>query len=249
MIFTLTDLTRIGRVIDVSAVRTDITFEEVQHLVAFVKAFHCICASPMPCVTEYVIQQLADTPDTVVTGVVGFPSGAETTSTKVRMAQDFIKMGCKELDMVINVSAMKSGCTDWVRDDIRAVVDAAQGIPVKTILEICYLTDDEIARASLLAVEAGAAFIKTGTGWGNKPTTVETIRLIRKTIGNSAKIKAAGGVRNLDTILEFIDAGCDRFGVGVLSATKIFEEAYRRVGQPLPQVNYDPIQGCMGGYR
>lgn len=228
------DLTRLGRMMDISTVRTDSTAEEVERMLSIVKTYRCICASPMPYFTPYVIRQLEDTPDTVVTGVVSFPSGAETTQTKVHMAKELIAMGCRELDMVINVGALKSGRYDYVHQDIRAVVDAAGGVPVKTILEICYLTDDEIARASLTAVEAGSAFIKTGTGWGTRPTTAETVRLIRSVVGDSAKIKSAGGVQSLDILLELLEAGCDRFGVGVRSAAAIFEEAFRRAGQPLP---------------
>ncbi len=219
---------------DVSTVRTDNTFREVDQMIWVVKAYHCICASPMPFATKYVVEQLKDVPDTVVTGVVSFPAGAETTAAKIRSARELVAMGCRELDMVINVSALKSGNFGYVRDDIRAVVEAAQGVPVKTILEICYLTDEEIRRGSLLAVEAGAAFIKTGTGWGPKPTTAETVRLIRSTIGSAAKIKSAGGVQNLDILLSLWAAGCDRFGVGVRTAVSIFEDAYRRAGCPLP---------------
>lgn len=228
------DLSKIGRFTDISTVRTDVDMREVDQLVDIVKGYNCICASPMPCVTKYVIDKLADTPDTVVTGVVGFPSGADTTSMKVFTAKEMISLGCEELDMVINVSAMKSGLYDTVYKDIKAVVDAANGVPVKSILEICYLTDDEIKRASEIAVKAGVTFVKTGTGWGPKPTTVETIKIIKETIGDSALIKAAGGVRTLDTMLEMINAGCNRFGIGIRSALTIFEEAYKRAGVPLP---------------
>jgi len=202
-----------------------------------VKTYNCICASPMPWITEYVIKRLEDTPSTVVTGVVGFPSGADTTNAKVAIAKEMVAIGCKELDMVINVSALKGGKYDIVERDIKEVVDAGNGVPVKTILEICYLTDDEIRRASEIGIKAGATFIKTGTGWGPKPTTVETIKLIRSTIGNSGKIKAAGGVRDLDTLLAMKEAGCDRFGIGVRTASKIFEEAYIRAGVPLPDIS------------
>lgn len=228
------ELLNIGRFTDVSAVRTDVAMTEIEEMINIVRKYNCICASPMPWITEYVIEKLKDKTNTVVTGVVGFPSGAITTEAKVFSAKELISMGCKELDMVINVSALKAGKYSVVEDDIKRVVDCANGVPVKTIIEICYLTDDEIVRASEIGVKAGAEFIKTGTGWGPKPTTVDTIKLIKKTIGNSAKIKAAGGVRDLDTLLEMKACGCDRFGIGVRSASQIFEEAYRRAGVPLP---------------
>lgn len=215
----------LGRIMDVSAVRTDVSMDEVNQMIDLVKKYHCICASPMPWATRYTIEQLANCPDTVVTGVVGFPGGAETTWIKEATAKEMLAVGCKELDMVINVSALKSGMYSYVKDDVKAVVEAAGKIPVKTILEVCYLTDDEIRRASNLCVEAGAAYIKTGTGWGPSPTTVDTIRLIRTEIGNAAKIKAAGGVKSLEILREMAEAGCDRFGVGVRSARAILEAA------------------------
>ena len=222
------DLKKIGRVMDVSAVRTDVNFDEINQMIDIVRKNHCICASPMPWATKYTIQKLEDMEDVVVTGVVGFPSGADTQFMKLATAKEMLSIGCRELDMVINVSALKSGEYRVVEDDIRAIVEAAGEIPVKAIIEICYLTDDEIRRASEIAVRAGAAFLKTGTGWGPKPTTVETIRLIKETIGDAACIKAAGGIRDLDTMLEMAKAGCDRFGIGVRSARIIIDEAKRR---------------------
>lgn len=222
-------LKNIGRYMDVSTVRADITREEIDEMISIVRNYNCICASPMPWATPYTIQQLADCPDTVVTGVVSFPSGAQTTEMKITQTKEAIAMGCKEIDMVTNISAMLCGDYEYVKNDIRAVVEAAEGVPVKAILEICYLNDDQIRRASLLGVEAGAAYIKTGTGWGPSPTTVDTIRLIRSTIGDAAKIKAAGGVRSLDILLEMANAGCDRFGIGVRSAQTILEDAKNRL--------------------
>jgi len=217
------ELNNIGRVMDVSAVRTDVTMDEIDQMIDIVKKYHCICASPMPWATAYTINQLKGYDDVVVTGVVSFPGGSETTSIKVATAKEMIGLGCKELDMVINVSALKSGLYGVVEDDIKAVVDAADGIPVKTILEVCYLTDDEIRRGAEIGVKAGATYIKTGTGWGPKPTTVETVKLIRSVIGNAAYIKAAGGVGDLNTLLAMKAAGCDRFGIGVRSAKNIFK--------------------------
>ncbi len=224
------DLTKIGRMMDVSAVRTDVTMEEVDKMIDIVIKYDCICASPMPWITKYTIDRLADVSDAVVTGVVSFPAGAETTAIKIATAKEMIGLGCKELDMVMNVSAFKSGDYKLVEEDIKAVVDAAGEVPVKSIIEICYLTDDEIKKASEIAVKAGVAYVKTGTGWGPKPTTVDTIKIIKETIGDGAFIKAAGGVRDLDTLLEMKNAGCDRFGIGVRSALSILHEAYERAG-------------------
>ncbi|MDT2782990.1 deoxyribose-phosphate aldolase [Vagococcus fluvialis] len=225
----ITNLNDLRRMMDISTVKTNVTFNEVKQMIEIVKKHQCICASPMPAFTKYTVDELKDYPDIVTTGVVGFPAGGETTFIKSATTKELISLGCEEIDMVINVSALKSGMYEYVENDIKAVVDAANGYPVKAILEICYLSDDEIKRASEIGVNAGATYIKTGTGWGTKPTTVETIKLIKSTIGNSAKIKAAGGIQTLDIMLEMLNEGCDRFGIGVRSASTIFEEIANRI--------------------
>lgn len=222
-------LKTIARAVDISGVRTDVTIREIDHIVAACREYHFICAFAMPCFTPYLKDRLADLPDVMVGGVVGFPSGADSTAIKVQTAKEHLRTGCDELDMVINVGALKSGMYQAVEDDIRAVVEAGEGKPVKSILEIAYLTDDEIKRGAELAVRAGVTYVKTGTGWANKPTTVETIRLIRSAIGQSALIKAAGGVRTLDTMLEMMDAGCSRFGIGLRSIVSIMDEVDARL--------------------
>lgn len=231
------DLLQIPRLIDISGVRADVTLDEIDRIASVARQYRFICAFAMPCFTKLLVEKLRDDKDIMVGGVVGFPSGADTTFVKVADAKDMLSAGVNELDMVINIGALKSGRYDLVRDDIKAVVEAAGGVPVKSILEIAYLTDDEIARGSELAVEAGVTFVKTGTGWAAKPTTVETIRLIKKTIGDAAFIKAAGGVRSLDTLLEMAEAGCNRFGIGLRSVLGIMDEVYRRTGALPPAQN------------
>ena len=224
-------LENLGRMIDISGVRTDVTLHEVEQIVAAAKHYRFICAFVMPCFTPRLVDMLKDSPDIRVGGTVGFPSGADTTTMKVQNAKEQLAAGVDELDMVINVGALKSGLYGMVEDDIRAVVDAAQGKPTKCILEFAYLTEDEIRRGAELAVKAGIDYVKTGTGWAEKPTTVDTIRLIKATIGDSAKIKAAGGVRDLDTILAMCDAGCSRFGIGLRSIISIMKETDERLGR------------------
>ncbi len=222
----------IARRIDISAVRADATLDEVLKVAEAAKAYGFICAFAMPCFTGELVRLLKDRPDIMVGGVAGFPSGADTTEIKVATAKQMLSLGVNEIDMVINVGALKSGRYDLVKNDIRAIVDVC-GVPVKSILEIAYLTDDEIRRASRLAVEAGVTYVKTGTGWASKPTTVETIKIIKKEIGDTALIKAAGGVRDLATLMEMIREGCDRFGIGLNSAIKIMEEAKAAACAPL----------------
>ncbi len=216
------DSEQINRMIDISAVRTDVTLEELNMVIDLAIENNLICAFAMPCFTSILVERLSQYKNIFVGGVIGFPSGADTTEMKIMQVNEMHKLGVDEMDMVINVGAMKSKMYDIVYDDIKAVVCAADGKPVKSILEISYLSDYEIAKASEIAVKAGVTFVKTGTGWGNKPTTVETIKIIKNAIGNSAKIKAAGGIRDLDTIKEMIDAGCTRFGIGLHTVKKIF---------------------------
>ncbi len=130
--------------------------------------------------------------------------------------------------MVINVGALKSGDYDLVSRDIEAVVKCVGKTPVKSILEIAYLTDKEFTLGAKIAVDAGVTFVKTGTGWANKPTTVETIKIIKNAIGDRALIKAAGGVRTLEDLEAMYAAGCRRFGIGAASAVKIIEVAQIR---------------------
>lgn len=189
-----------------------------------------MAAFTMPYYTGQLIKMLEKESDILVGGVVGFPSGAETTSMKVSMAKEMLALGCDELDMVINIGALKSGMYEAVAYDIQAVVEAAGALPVKAILEIAYLSDDEIIKGSEIAVKAGVKYIKTGTGWATRPTTVDTIKLIKRTIGDSAKIKAAGGVRDLKTLLDMAEAGCSRFGVGLSSAISIMDEVDQILG-------------------
>lgn len=234
------ELLKIPRMIDISGVRTDVTLEELDQIVLLAQQYRFVCAFAMPCFTRYLADKLSGDDDIMVGGVVGFPSGADTTFVKVADVKDMRAAGVNELDMVINVGALKSGRYDIVKDDIRAVVEAADGLPVKSILEVAYLTDDEIARGAEIAVSAGVSYVKTGTGWANKPTTVDSIKLIKQTIGDAALIKAAGGIRTLDTLLEMIDAGCSRFGIGVNSVIKIMDEVYARAGIEPPVMKITP---------
>lgn len=220
----------IAKMVDISAVKPGTPVTDLDELVRVAKHFRFICAFAMPCFTEKLIDMLKDEQDILVGGTVGFPSGADTTAIKIATAKELIKMGVDEVDMVINVGALKSGLYDEVYRDIRAIVETADGTPVKSILEIAYLSDDEIRRGSEIAARAGVTFVKTGTGWASKPTTVETIKIIKSEIGDSAKIKAAGGVKDLATLIEMNKAGASRFGIGIGSAVSIMKEAYAADG-------------------
>ncbi len=218
------DIATLSKLIDISCVRTDATINELKQMVNLAKKYRLICCFAMPCFTDWLVRALEKEHDIMIGGVVGFPSGADTTNVKVLTTKEMLTAGCDEIDMVINVGALKSKQYDVVMNDIKAVVCAAQGSPVKSILEVTYLTEYEIQKASELAVKAGVAFIKSATGWANKPTTVEHIKLIKQAIGDSVKIKAAGGIRDIDTIANMINAGCSRFGTSVNSTLLIVKE-------------------------
>jgi len=214
----------VARMIDLSAVRTDVDEAEIRALVETAKLYQCICVFGMPCYTPEIKALLQDEQDILVGGVVGFPSGADSTTMKAVQARELARIGCDELDMVINVGWLRSGRYRAVGEDIRAVVDAAGGLPVKVILEVAYLTDDQIRKGSELCISGGAEFVKTGTGWAGHPTTLEHIKLIRSTVGDAVKIKAAGGIRSLKTIADMYRLGVSRFGIGLQSGRRILEE-------------------------
>ena len=145
--------------------------------------------------------------------VVGFPLGATTSATKAFETREAISNGAQEIDMVIPIGALKSGNNEQVHDDIRTVVGAAGGAPVKVIIETCYLTDEEKTRACVLAMEAEANFVKTSTGFGTGGANVHDVALMRAAIGTRLQVKASGGIRTLDDALSLIEAGADRLGV------------------------------------
>lgn len=217
------DALALARMMDLSAVRTDVDEAEVRELVRAAARRHCVCVFPMPCWVPLARGLLADSPDVGVGGVVGFPSGATTSAAKVAEARELLAAGATELDMVINVGWLRSGLEAAVVDDIRGVVEAAGGVPVKVILEVHYLTDDEIRRGSEWCVRAGAAFVKTATGWTSTGATPHNVALIKATIGDAAQVKAAGGVRDLQTVVELYRCGATRFGVSHASGIKILD--------------------------
>ncbi len=217
------DVRQLARMMDLSAVRTDVHIDEVRELAEVCQRYGCICAFVMPCYMQELKQLLADASETGIGGVVGFPSGAQSTASKIAEVHEHRALGAVELDMVINVGMLRSGRDRYVEDDMRGVVAAAQGTPVKVILEAHYLTDEEVVRGSRMAVRAGAAFVKTGTGWAPTGATLHNVALIKSAVGEAAQVKAAGGVRDLRTVVEMIRLGVTRFGVSSNSGQAILD--------------------------
>lgn len=155
----------------------------------------------------------------VVCTVVGFPLGASTSATKAFETKDAIANGASEIDMVMNIGAMKAQQYDVVLNDMKAVREAAGKTLVKVILETCLLTDAEKEKASELALEAGLDFVKTSTGFSTGGATVEDIALMRRVVGEKAGVKASGGVRSLEDLEKMVEAGANR--IGASSGVKI----------------------------
>jgi deoxyribose-phosphate aldolase len=153
---------------------------------------------------------------------IGFPLGGHATSIKVAEAVEGVRLGAAILDMVINVSRLKSGDLDAVRQDIAEVVRATPHAEHKVILETCYLTDQEKMTACRLVVEAGADYVKTSTGFGAGGATIADVRLLKASVGGRAKVKASGGIRDWNTVRQMLEAGADR--IGTSASLKIVEE-------------------------
>ena len=176
--------------------------------------FYCV----QPCWVTLAVELLAGT-DARVVSVVGFPHGCDRAEVKARAAAIAVADGATEIDMVQNVGALKSGLVTAVADDIAGVVRAAPKIPVKVILETTALTDDEKHLACRLARDAGAAFVKTSTGFHpNGGATTADVRLMRATVGPDFGVKASGGVRSLADALALLDAGANRLGTSATAA-------------------------------
>ncbi len=158
-----------------------------------------------------------------IAAVVGFPFGATFSVVKAKETEYVLDHGATEVDVVMNVGALRSGQDGEVEHDIAMVVKAADGSPVKVILECCYLTETEIKLAAKIAMDAGAAFVKTSTGFAPRGATVEDIRLLKRTVGERVGIKAAGGIADLATAMCMLRAGADRLGSS--SSVKIMREA------------------------
>ena len=150
--------------------------------------------------------------DVKVAAVVGFPLGAMTTASKVFEAKEAIENGASEIDMVINVAKLKDGEFDYLENEIRQIKEAIGDNVLKVIIETCYLTDEEKVKACELSLVAKADFVKTSTGFGTGGATYEDVKLMKSVVGDNAKVKASGGVRDKETAQKYVDLGAERLG-------------------------------------
>jgi deoxyribose-phosphate aldolase len=215
--------------IDHTILRPDATKQDVLRLCEEAKQSGFLVVFVPPCYVDEAVTAVAGS--LIRVGIpIGFPLGGHTTKSKVAEALEAVARGARILDMVMNISRLKSGDLDYVRQDIAEVVRTTRTAEHKVILETCYLSDQEKRTACQLAIEAGADYVKTSTGFAVGGATVEDVRLMKQAVAGKAKVKASGGLRDWKTTLAMLEAGADR--IGTSTSLKILEEwsATRRKG-------------------
>lgn len=218
-------LTELAKKIDISCVQAFHTRDEIDSMIEAAIRYHFAAAFTLPAFSSYIAKKLADYPDIHTGGVISFPGGGDTIFQKSRQAKELREAGCKELDMVMNLTALRSHEDNYVLEDIGAVREAAGKDILKVIIEAPQLTEEEIRRAVNLCIRAGADYAKTSTGWyPAHPSALSQVQIMTDEAKGRIKIKAAGGIRTLETIHAMEKAGCDRFGIGLSSALKLFTD-------------------------
>ena len=202
---------KINKFIDHTILKATATKEDVKKLCDEAKeyGFYSVCVNGAN--VEYAFSQVKDS-DVKVAAVVGFPLGAMATDVEVFEAKKAIEDGASEIDMVINIGALKDKDYDLVENEIRKIKEAIGSNVLKVIIETCYLTYDEKVKACELSVNAKADFVKTSTGFGTGGATFEDVELMKKTVGDKAEVKASGGVKDLKTAKKYIELGATRLG-------------------------------------
>lgn len=201
----------IANYIDHTALKPDTTIMDIGKLCDEADKYNFASV----CINPYFVKLCSDklkNSEVKICTVIGFPLGANSTETKIAEVKQAIKDGADELDMVINIGALKSKKYDFVLEDIKAVVKNSEDKCVKVILETCLLTDDEKIKACELSKEAGADFVKTSTGFSTGGATVSDVKLMKKTVGETMKVKASGGIHSYNEAVGMIEAGASRLG-------------------------------------
>ena len=213
----------INSMIDHTLLKADASKEAIDLLCQEAKEYDFIAI----CVNPYYVslcKELLKDSNVKIATVVGFPLGASTKETKAFETVDAVNKGAHEIDMVINIAALKDKDYKLVKEDIQAVVDAAKDKAiVKVIIETCLLTDEEKIKACELALEAGAHFVKTSTGFSTGGASLEDVRLMKSVVGHKMEVKASGGIRDLETAKLMIEAGATRLGTS--SGIKIVQDS------------------------
>ena len=218
----------IAKTIDHSLLKPEMTREEVKAGCEIAKKYDVASVCCKPSDVQFCADLLKGT-DVLVGTVVGFPHGTTTTEVKVFETKQAVADGATEIDIVINIGHLKSGMNAEVQADIKAVVDASAGHTVKVILENAYLTDEEKVTACKLSEAAGAHYVKTSTGYAPTGASIADIKLMKASVSPHIKIKSAGGVRTLDSLMEYLDAGISRSGATTTAV--MIDEFIERFGR------------------
>ncbi len=200
-----------NKLIDHTILKPDASIEDVEKLCMEAKQFDFMSVCVNPSFIPLCVKLLKDS-DVKVCTVIGFPLGATLKDVKVYETREAVEEGADEIDMVINVSQLKAGNDEYVYQEIKDIRNACKGKVLKVILETCLLSDEEIVRASELSVKAGADFVKTSTGFSSGGATVHAVSLMRKTVGDRCGVKASGGIRTYDDLVNMVEAGATRIG-------------------------------------
>jgi deoxyribose-phosphate aldolase len=216
---------QVAKTIDHSLLRPELDLDFVRDGVELARRYAVASATVRPADIAFAVELLEGS-DVYVSTVVGFPHGSSTTETKAFEAERAVELGAREIDMVLNIGRLRSGRADEVREDIAAVVEVARANDaiVKVIFENAYLDDAQKELACRVSEEAGAAFVKTSTGFAPGGATIEDLKLMRRSVGPNVQIKAAGGVRTLDALLEVMALGVTRIGA---TATETMLEDFK----------------------
>ena len=228
-----------AKMIDASSLKLDTSYDDYHALVAACKKYSFGCVFIWPAYYPEICEALKGTVTEFGTSL-SFPSGQEATETKVHQARLFTSLGAEQVDMVMNVGLLKSKKYDMVKADIAAVREATKYTSLKVIIEAMLLTDEEIVRACEIVADCGADYVKSGTGFSADPTTLHHIAVMKNTVGNRCKIKAAGGVKTLDLLTKMHAMGVTRFGIGYKNAITISEEALQmKDGIEIPEIRIE----------
>jgi deoxyribose-phosphate aldolase len=223
----------VAKTIDHSLLRPELDLGTVRDGVALALRYDVASATVRPADVVWAAELVAGS-DVLISTVVGFPHGSHTTRSKAAETEELVAAGADEIDMVLNIARLISGEDDYVETDIRAVVEAAQGRVVKVIFENAYLDDEQKVRACGLTAAAGAGFVKTSTGFAASGATIEDLKLMREHSPEHVQVKAAGGVRTLDALLEVMDVGVTRIGATATEA--ILEDFKARKADALAEL-------------
>jgi deoxyribose-phosphate aldolase len=218
--------------IEISAVQMPDGENAVYELIDYAMRYDFACVYALPCWVPFLKKQINRNSNIKIASTVGFPSGAHSKEVKIRETQELLNLGVNELDMVMNVGMLLSGRYDYVQDEIKSIVDLAGGIVVKVIIEVKYLNEDTIKKACELCINANADYVKTSTGWTESPT-LDVVSLITSFVHDAIKIKVAGGIRDLNTLVEMYKLGVSRFGINTKAAVEIIKE-FDRLPNSIP---------------